>query len=179
MEEKFIEVIKEYIDLIDNYENKKVASFLFQCSVLLPQMQYLGQLLPFPDGWDEEDDEDDDDYHEETEEEKKVYDERLQRHHERWSKLHQNLTKYLGKHNSYNVVFNPYTEKESMYQTLADDFADIYLEVYEPLEYYDKDRNKSLWNWKFGAYSHCGNHIVSALRPIHQFIEDNHEEFGW
>ncbi len=174
MEEKFIEVIKEYIDLIDNCEDRKVPEFFFQCSILLPQILYLGQLLPFPDWWDDEDDEDYED------EGKEVGDTSRKQKMKKWNELEIKLEKFLGDKYQYRFILEPFNKDDDISTfRIPYDLAEIYLDVNEPLEHYSDDRNKSLFEWKLGVHAHTGWHINGVLAPIYWYLMENDEEIGW
>lgn len=70
-------------------------------------------------------------------------------------------------------VFDPLNEldTESVFNSLADDFTDIYLELKRGLLYYDRGHIiQALWEWRFSFYIHWGTHLVGAQRAIHSYF---------
>jgi len=91
-------------------------------------------------------------------------------HHERWKVL---TTKFdsLPVQN-YLKIFSPLEKRdeEPVSCWLADDLADIYLDLEEGLRYLQKgDAEKAIWVWRFGFWSHWGRHLVGALSALHAY----------
>ncbi|MBI4743528.1 MAG: DUF5063 domain-containing protein [Actinobacteria bacterium] len=153
----FATVTKKYISLIDKVEDMTTYDFLSKCAILLPQIYYFGQLLPDVELLD-----------------KNKMDEAS--YVEWYALLSKKIAKSLGEHNVYMEVFDPVQDKEAIQASLADDLSEIYLELKQSLTNYETGDslkiNSAIWNWKFGILGHCGNHIVSALRPIHRLVFD-------
>jgi len=99
------------------------------------------------------------------------YDKRVSKeHHERWKTL---TTKFdsLPVRNYLNV-FSPLErgDDEPVSCWLADDLADIYLDLEEGLGYLEKgDAEQAIWVWRFGFWNHWGRHLVGALSALHAF----------
>ena len=73
-------------------------------------------------------------------------------------------------------VFDPLNEadKESAFNSLADDLTDIYLDLKLGLLYYDRGYIiEALWEWRFNFDIHWGHHLVGAQRAIHSYLSSN------
>jgi hypothetical protein len=69
-------------------------------------------------------------------------------------------------------------DNEVIRGTLADDIADVYRDVKESLLLMDKNAITSelaIWNWRLLFYSHWGDHAISALRTIHNLLDEKLE----
>ena len=72
----------------------------------------------------------------------------------------------------YSVVFHPLLvpAEEPMTGDLADDLADIYRDLLDGLELYDRGfLSDAQWQWAFGFRAHWGKHAVSALAALHEW----------
>lgn len=158
--QKFIIVVREYINLIDTIENYTLYNFLSRCVVLLPQVYYLGLLLPDV----ELDGEIDND-------ETPIVDYKNNK-----SKTMSRISRLFGEYNLYSEVFDPISDTKAIQTTIGDDLSDIYWDLKCPFaDYNNKQRlktNSAIWEWKFNIRYHCGDHIVSVLRPLHQLVFD-------
>ncbi len=156
--EKFVIVVREYIELIGKLESISAFEFLNGCAVLLPQIYTLGLLLLDVEPVESSDSAED-------------------KYLERYEVVSSIISKTLREYNVYSEVFDPVYEKDSIQITLSDDLADIYMDLIRPLMDYDSGdslRMKSpIWDWKFNIRGHCGDHIVDALRPIHRLVFDH------
>jgi hypothetical protein len=75
----------------------------------------------------------------------------------------------------YVQVFNPRqpAESEPTQCSLADDLADIYLDLERGLSFFKKGRaDEAAWEWRFGFWHHWGRHLVSAQSALYQFFVD-------
>ena len=80
----------------------------------------------------------------------------------------------LGRHDSYFEVFDPYVDEPPVVGSLADDLADIYLDLARPLRLFDRGRvADATWEWVFSMRSHCGDHLVDALRATHRALNSH------
>lgn len=80
----------------------------------------------------------------------------------------------LGKYHFYHWVSDPISDEDTGGTSLADDLSDIYVDLKRSLLEYDSgDKTNAIWQWKFDLRGHTGQHIVSALRPIHFLIYDH------
>lgn len=94
----------------------------------------------------------------------------LERHHTRWRQLVDGLAAQLGPNwTFYQEVFDPYASPPEAPVTgsLADDFADIYLDLTAGEEaWVAGDADEAVWQWRFGFESHWGEHASGALRAV-------------
>lgn len=91
------------------------------------------------------------------------------------TKIRQGLERLLKKQNYYYEVFNPLKKERPVTASLGDDLADIYVDLKEGLEMWSRRTKTSkidaLNVWHINFEVHTGNHIVSALRAVHWFVE--------
>ena len=90
-----------------------------------------------------------------------------------WSKLFQSLRQKLGDADLYQEIFNPIEGKDSVTASLADDIADIYRDMRNGLSLATVEAASPadvIWEWRFGFYSHWGDHAINALRTIHHIL---------
>jgi len=77
----------------------------------------------------------------------------------------------FGAFDIYSEVFDPYVHDQPVMASLADDLGDIYSDLAGPLREFDAGRTaNAVWSWRFNVKGHCGDHIVDALRVIHRAI---------
>lgn len=93
------------------------------------------------------------------------------RPHEVWAALYHALQTYFGPHDVYREVFDPYekdaAEQGPAHASLADGFADLYFDLGDGLALWDAGRlEEAVWEWRFGFFSHWGEHAVGALRAL-------------
>ena len=76
-------------------------------------------------------------------------------------------------------VFDPLAERESLWNSLANDLADIYSDVKSDLLLFDAGhKDEAVWQWRFNFLIHWGRHLTSAQRAIHSYFDSNQlEEF--
>jgi hypothetical protein len=92
-----------------------------------------------------------------------------------WRLLYENLKTALAQYDLYWTVFDSRKhEEQAMYGSLADDLADIYLDVSGPLGAADRGIPVAIvvWELRFGFYSHWGAHLVSASKAIHDHLAE-------
>ncbi len=80
--------------------------------------------------------------------------------------------------NGYWDVFDPLKEdeKEAVYNSLADDLADIYRDVKDGLNLFDAGHIiEAVWEWRFSFRTHWGQHLSGAQRALHSYLQ--YEEF--
>jgi Domain of unknown function (DUF5063) len=77
----------------------------------------------------------------------------------------------LGDWDVYMHVFDPTTDKDAIYGSLADDIADIYQDLREGLDLSQAQAAEAIWTWRFHYYFHWGRHALDALRTIHFRLE--------
>ena len=83
--------------------------------------------------------------------------------------LYAPLKKKLADWDGYHQVFDPTTEKEAIFGSLADDLADIRKDLREGLHLLDHPRSplKAVWHWRILFYSHWGKHAIDAFSVLH------------
>jgi len=72
----------------------------------------------------------------------------------------------------YREVFNPSIESsdEPVTGDLADDFADIYVDLKSGLDLFEQGFElAAVWTWRMLLGIHWGRHATSALRALHNF----------
>jgi len=90
-------------------------------------------------------------------------------HTEEWTKLSDNLRQILGPLDGYWEVFDSTQKEEPIFCSLANDLAEIYLDLKDALKLLKSGvaLNDIHWDWRFDFRSHWGKHAVSALTAIH------------
>lgn len=82
----------------------------------------------------------------------------------------------LGHYNFYESLA-PYGDDEYSGVSLYDDLCDIYGDLGDGLQFYDRDLpNSALFRWRTGFDSHYGHHLASAMHVIHYVIADGIRE---
>lgn len=87
-----------------------------------------------------------------------------------WAALYDALKTKLADWDGYLQVFDPTEDQEAVHGSLADDVADIYRDLKEGLLLIDAGQGSPaeiIWDWRFGYYSHWGQHAIGALQVIH------------
>lgn len=139
----FADLVREYQTLVDEAQPGRVREFLSQCSVLLPRIYAAAAELPDL-GLEGED------------------------HELEVASPCLKLSRILGDHDLYQLVFDPLRDQNSVTASMADDLADVYLDLVGPLLIHDAGhRVEAVWQWKFNLRGHCGEHIVNLMRPLH------------
>ena len=73
----------------------------------------------------------------------------------------------------YWEIYDPAFLDEPVCGNLADDLADIALDLQSGIETYDSGhREQAAFAWKFGLEHHWGKHVVDALRALHSIIRE-------
>lgn len=96
--------------------------------------------------------------------------------HDDWQRLYSVLKEKLGDWDSYQQVFNPVIDNESIGGSLADDLADIYRDLKDVLVKRKASALRSedsIWDWRFSFRSHWGKHAIDALKVIHSRLHYN------
>ena len=92
---------------------------------------------------------------------------RIAKSHAEWSQRHSSLLKVLEDWDLYWEIFDPSHDAEAVCGSLADDLADIYRDLSEPLIDTSMPPQDRIWHWLFSFQTHWGHHAVAALRTIH------------
>jgi len=146
----FVKAVMSYLDLIDRSDQIEPYELLSRCTHILPEVYRLGLLLPDLDVSD--------DVVEEI-----VVDSPSSR-----------LLKQLGRYDVYSEVSDPFIGKDIVHASLADDLSGVYLDLKAPLLHFQGgSRSEAIWEWRFNIRSHCGDHIVDAMRIIHRLVHDH------
>jgi uncharacterized protein DUF5063/uncharacterized protein DUF6869 len=83
------------------------------------------------------------------------------------------LASQLGAYDPYFCVFNPRAQDEPVTGSLADDLADIYLELAAALDEFNAGRHDAaVWGWRFVLQGHAGDHLVRALPALHAIVRE-------
>lgn len=70
-------------------------------------------------------------------------------------------------------VFDPLieAEKEPLWNSLADDLADVYRDIKAYLRLFDAGHvEEAVWQWRFHFSFHWGQHLTGAQRAIHSYF---------
>jgi len=88
-----------------------------------------------------------------------------------WHVVYKELEDKFTDRGVYWEVFDPRTKTEPLSTTLADDLADIYLEIKIGLDpFYAGRKEESICHWRVSFVIHWGDHLVDALRFLHRII---------
>lgn len=159
----FVDIATNYCQLIDNHQNLDRLFFLDELNKILPMLYYRSLFLPSSDL-------------DESVEEKKL-------ESNQYSKLMQSLKIQLEDWIYYFDVFNPndLQETKSIRSNLADDLADIYLDLKLGLNYWIQGTTEqqftAIWHWRFCFWAHTGQHITGAIRSIFWRLSENDNKF--
>ena len=107
----------------------------------------------------------------------------------RWRPLMQALIAELGADADYWEVADPYDLSHPLQGSLADDLADVFIDLDEGLRRWDRAdfelRRAIVWEWRFSYENHWSRHAIAALRAIHALLylhrigeEDDEDEDG-
>jgi hypothetical protein len=170
---QFGAVARRYCALVDVSVDLEKDQFLLQMYRILPDLLVEAIRLPDTDPWKRNEEEDGSvDF--------PAKDASAQMSHEEWSALYNLLKEKLGHDDLYWTVFDPTSEDNEVIRgTLADDLADVYRDVKESLLLMDKNAitaELAIWNWRLHFYSHWGDHAMSALRTIHNLLNEKIED---
>ena len=147
----FVRLVREYLLVIDRAADSTPHSLLGSCARLLPRIYSAAMELP--------------DVEPETDD--------LSSEGDAVSPM-PTLQPLFGRYDGYFEVYDPYVEDEPVMSSLADDLADIYLDLARPLGAFDAGHvADAVWSWRFNVRGHCGDHLVDALRAIHRLVNDH------
>jgi hypothetical protein len=83
------------------------------------------------------------------------------------------LASQLGAFDQYFCVFDARVQDEPVVGSLADDLADIYLELAGALDEFDAGRHdNAVWEWRLVLRGHAGGHLARALPALHALLRD-------
>lgn len=91
--------------------------------------------------------------------------------HNEWLSIYQKFA--LLPVTGYWDVFDLLEETEPVFNSLADDVADIYHDLKNGLSVYEAQYIvEAVWYWRFHFQVHWGQHLVRAQRAIHKYLVD-------
>jgi hypothetical protein len=166
--QRFAAVALRYCAIVDAAENYNKTEFLLQIYRALPDI--IAEAVRLPEIEFDEGDEDDG-----LGPGAAAKDEPAKKDSGEWARLFESLKEKLGDANLYWHIFNPTKIEEPIYGSLADDIADIYGDLRKGLvltKQGGKMAEEAIWEWRFGFYSHWGHHALSALRTLHEVLND-------
>lgn len=148
--ERFVELVRHFLASTEQFEEQSEYTYLKYCAMTLPLIYAYGLQLP--------------DVNILTTEEQSI----------NLPTTRINIKLPLKNRRFYHLIYDPIADTESVMGDIADDLADIYWDLYQPLIKYDsllpETQVSAIWEWKFNIAGHCGDHIVNVLRPLHALI---------
>lgn len=73
--------------------------------------------------------------------------------------------------NHYREILDPFTDKEAVMGSLADDLADIYCDIQDGFEILKAGHPVgAAWQWRNQFQWHWGEHLTGAQRAIHSWF---------
>ena len=149
--ESFAGLAREYVRLIDRASELDPLELLGSCLKLLPRLY--ADALDLPDM------------------------EPTNRPTGELASPFKTLERILGPGDWYWMVFDPYEVPEAhLVGSLADDLADIYLDLGRPLADFDAGAfGDAAWGWRFNMRMHAGEHVIGAMGAIHWIVHSH----GW
>jgi Domain of unknown function (DUF5063) len=97
--------------------------------------------------------------------------------YEAWHERFVGVQSALDDWDGYWTSIRPFggREMEAVMRSLADDLADVWLDVKHGLVALDAGAPKTdvIWEWQFSFYSHWGRHATEALRVCHARLTDS------
>lgn len=147
--EAFVGLVRQYRDLLEEAHSRKPYEVLTACATLLPRIYAAGLNLPKanPDPSPSRSD---------------------------VGPRPTGVSHSLGRYNKYWSVFDPVFDQAASMAFLSNDITEIYENLVGSLIDYDAGRREAaVWQWKFDLQTHCGDHLVDVLRPIHRLVHDH------
>lgn len=150
---EFAELARQYCELIETHQELEVKDFLEISRQLLVQLYINALALPILE-WEAAIEE------ENTETGKH-------------QSLSDSLQRYMANWDYYYEVIDPYQQEEPCSTLLSDDLMDIFKDLESGLSRYGDGvgLTEAVWLWKFSFTNHWGEHLTSALRPLHRLLE--------
>jgi hypothetical protein len=166
--QRFGALAQRYCDLIDNAAGCETMDFLLRVYRILPNLIAEAIRLPDTDPWRRNEDDDP----------KEEVLPNVSIGVEEWKNRYESLKQKLGNSDLYWTVFDPTKDNEVIRGTIADDLGDIYRDLKEPLLLAQIRIRPEvvIWEWRFGFYSHWGDHAISALRTIHCLLGEGFQD---
>lgn len=154
--EEFINTVRQYCSLIENYNDYKAKEFFKRISQIFSKINYAILALPdipFSDVTDKE--------------------------------LKHKPIDIKGLHAKFGVIayhysFNPFKNDEPVSNDLILDIIEIYDDLKEELDKHDKGddelKQDAIWQLQFGYASHWGRHMAVAQSVIYHYL--NYDYWG-
>jgi uncharacterized protein DUF5063 len=165
---RFSSVAQRYCALVDAAGDLDKTGFLLSIYRILPEL--IDQAIRLPDTDPFESDVEDD-----PNEDLSVARPDARMSQRESGRLYELLKEKLADANLYWTIFDPTETSEAIQGSLADDIRDVYVDLKKVLILIEKGATTSelaIWDWRFGFYSHWGDHASSALRVIHNLLDD-------
>lgn len=165
--ERFAPVAQRYCSLVDSRSALEKPEFLLQIYRMLPELIAEAirlQEVVFGD-----------DENEEQDARLRQIRVKTEMNQVEWGQHYTSLKEKLGDWNLYWQVFDPRTDNEAIYGSLADDIADIYRDLKNGLALRESNEVSAyiiVFDWQFKYWSHWGKHAIDALRVIHFILEE-------
>lgn len=156
-------VADEYCSLVDHAAGVDRTQFLTQLYSVIPRLISAAIRLPKVELGSEDNEKD----------QRYAWQNRM--NDEEWRRLYNSLKEKLADWDSYWQVFDPRTDNEAIYGSLADDIADVYRDVRDGICLKDANATPTpelIFNLRIGYLSHWAKHAMDALRIIHFLLED-------
>jgi hypothetical protein len=161
----FAALARRFCSVVDSAASLERADFLARIYPLLPRL--IGEAIGMPDV-------------ELSDTDKRVEgntpsSENSRQAQPEWEQLYNLLKEKLGGWDLYRQVFDPTQDSEAIVGSLADDIADIYLDLKKGL--FLDERHVApediIWEWRLLFHSHWGKHAMDALLTIHALLQNN------
>jgi hypothetical protein len=164
--DRFTVIAQRFCSVVDSASNMNRADLLAEIYRILPKLIDAAISLP---------DVDLSDSGEQIEEPAEAtFSSKTPRSRQEQEQLCSPLKEKLGDWDLYREVFNPTQDNEIIFGSLADDIADIYLDLKYGLvlqETHQAPLADIIWEWRFSFNCHWGKHAIDALRTIHFRVE--------
>ncbi len=151
--ESYLKLLEQYFELIENCSSQTKESFLIRCASLVPMLYVATQELP---------------------KSKEIRDEEIDVDRSQVNSPMARILDLLGEEAYYDEVFDPVEDCELVKANIADDLADIYLDLKSGYLKWstgtEEGMDEALWDWAFSLECHMGDHMVDVMRPIHRMI---------
>ncbi len=144
---------EEFCHLVDGYSKRSREQLVQELSVHLARLCEVGVRLPMVEPATEGVD---------------ATPEAVTAHTEEWTKLSSGLRQVFGQLDGYWEIFEPTEKEEPVLGSLANDIAEIYLDLKDALKLLESGNapDDIHWDWRFEFHSHWSKHAASALKVL-------------
>jgi hypothetical protein len=151
--ESFPEAAQEFCRFVNQYSPDQSQAFIQELFARLARVCEVANRLPWVDP---------------ATHDVKINQDEIQSHVDECFKLSKRLRRAFGRFDSYWDVFDPTQKEQPVNGSLANDIAEIYLDLKEALSLLrnGSDLSDVHWQWRFDFHSHWGRHAGSALRAL-------------